>query len=301
MKGKIMKQSLSYRFFSLFNIVFFVGLAIVMIFPLWKVIITSIITAGEMYSSPLILWPKRPTILAYQFIFASEEIFTAAKNTVFITVVGTFLSIFVTLMLSYGLSKSFLPGGKTIHRIILLTMFLYSGLIPFFLLVRNLRLTNNIMVNIFPEMVSLWNYLVIRSFFRQLPSSLEEAAIIDGAGWFTVFSRVVLPLSMPVIATFTLFYAVSYWNTWYNSMLFCDKNSLQTLQLLLRRMIVTNENMEKIRSNLVNLMGPGFRTMMYNESVKMACVVVATFPILLVYPFLQKYFAKGVMIGAIKG
>jgi putative aldouronate transport system permease protein len=247
------------------------------------------------------LWPKRTTILAYQFIFSSDEIFNAAKNTVFITLVGTFLSIFVTLMLSYGLSKSFLPGGKLIHRLILLTMFLYSGLIPFFLLVRNLRLTNNIMVNIFPEMVSLWNYLVIRSFFRQLPSSLEEAAIIDGAGWFTVFSRVVLPLSMPVIATFTLFYAVGYWNTWYNSMLFCDKNSLQTLQLLLRRMIVTNENMEKIRSNLVNVMGPGFRAMLYNESVKMACVVVATVPILVVYPFLQKYFAKGVMIGAIKG
>jgi putative aldouronate transport system permease protein len=254
-----------------------------------------------MYSSPLILWPKRPTILAYRFIFASDEIFNAVRVTVFVTLVGTFLSMLVTLMLAYGLSKEFLPGGKIIHRIILLTMFLYSGLIPFFLLIRNLGLTNNIFVNILPELVSLWNYLVIRSFFKQLPQSLEEAAIIDGAGWFTVFSRIVLPLSMPVIATFTLFYAVGYWNTWYNAMLFCDSNSLQTLQLLLRRMIVTNENMEKIRSNLANSMGSGLRAMLYNESVKMACVVVATFPILMVYPFLQKYFAKGVMIGAIKG
>jgi putative aldouronate transport system permease protein len=271
-----------------------------MVLPLYKVFITSIITPNEMYSSPLILWPKEPTLFSYVFIFSTGDIPTAMRNTVFITVVGTFLSMLVTLALAFTFSKEFLPGGRFIHRMILLTMFLDSGLIPFFLLVRSMGLTGNIWVNIVPSLVSLWNYLVIRSFFKQMPRSLEEAAIIDGAGWFTVFARIVLPLSMPVIATFTIFYAVGYWNSWYNAMLFANSPELQTLQLLLRRMVVTNESVDRLR-NAMNSIGTIRNVGMFNEAVKMACVVVATVPILVVYPFLQKYFVKGVMIGAIKG
>jgi ABC-type glycerol-3-phosphate transport system permease component len=270
-----------------------------MIFPFYKVLITSIITIGEYYGSPLVLWPKKPTFASYEFIFSTGEILDAVKITVMVTVAGTFLSMLVTLLLSYALSKSFLPGGRIIHRVLLVTMFLDSGLIPFFLLVRSLGLTNNIMVNIIPALVSLWNYLVIRSFFRQLPPSLEEAALIDGAGWFTVFFRVVLPLSMPVIATFTLFYAVGYWNTWWNAMLFCTDRSLQPLQLLLRRLVVTNDNMYSMQESYA--LQTGSRATLYTESIKMACCVIATVPILAVYPFLQKHFTKGVMIGAIKG
>jgi putative aldouronate transport system permease protein len=270
-----------------------------MFFPLYKVFITSIITVGEYYATPLVLWPKNPTIESYRFIFSTNEILTAARVTVIITLLGTFLSMLVTLTLAYALSKSFLPGGRFIHRMILVTMFLDSGLIPFFLMVRSLGLNNNILVNIIPVLISLWNYLVIRSFFKQLPQSLEEAAIIDGAGWYTVFFRIVIPLSMPVIATFTLFYAVGYWNTWWNAMLFCNDPDLQTLQLFLRRLVVTNDAMDSIRASYAEL--PGARSALYNESIKMACCVIATFPILVIYPFLQKHFAKGVMIGAIKG
>jgi putative aldouronate transport system permease protein len=296
-----MKQSIGYRVFSVCNIIFFVLLSAVMIFPLYKVLITSVITANEMYASPLILWPKEPTFFSYQYIFSTSEILRAGWNTIFITIAGTFISMAATLMLSYAFSKDFLPGCKTIHRMLLMTMFLDSGLIPFFLLVRTLGLTNNIWVNIIPSLVSLWNYLVIRSFFRQLPQSLEEAAIIDGAGWFTTFVRIVLPLSMPVIATFTLFYAVSYWNSWYNAMLFCTNPDLQTLQLLLRRMVVSNESVDRLRNSFAALSGSTTSLHLYNESTKMAAVIVATFPILVVYPFLQKHFVKGVMIGAIKG
>jgi putative aldouronate transport system permease protein len=272
-----------------------------MIFPMYKVLITSVITANEMYASPLILWPKEPTFLSYQYIFSTSEILRAGWNTIFITVAGTFLSMAATLTLSYAFSKDFLPGCKVIHRMLLMTMFLDSGLIPFFLLVRTLGLTNNIWVNIIPSLVSLWNYLVIRSFFKQIPQSLEEAAIIDGAGWFTTFVRIVLPLSMPVIATFTLFYAVSYWNSWYNAMLFCTNPDLQTLQLLLRRMVVNNESVDRLRNSFAALSTAKTSLHLYNESMKMAAVIVATVPILAVYPFLQKHFVKGVMIGAIKG
>jgi putative aldouronate transport system permease protein len=294
-----MKQSLGYRTFSICNIVFFVMLGLAMVFPLYKVFITSIITVGEYYAFPLVLWPKAPNIEAYKFILSTDEMITATRVTVIITLLGTFLSMLVTLTLAYALSKSFLPGGKFIHRMILVTMFLDSGLIPFFLMVRSLGLNNNILVNIIPVLISLWNYLVIRSFFKQLPQSLEEAALIDGAGWFTVFFRIIVPLSMPVIATFTLFYAVGYWNTWWNAMLFCNDKDLQTLQLFLRRLVVTSDGIDGMRATYAEL--PGSRSALYTESIKMACCVVATLPILVVYPFLQKHFAKGVMIGAIKG
>ena len=270
-----------------------------MLFPLYKVFITSIITVGEYYRTPLVMWPKAPNIEAYKFIFSTDEVLNAAKTTVIITILGTFLSMLVTLTLAYALSKSFLAGGKFLHRMIVITMFLDTGLIPFFLLMRSLGMNDNIFANILPVLVSLWNYLVIRSFFKQLPASLEEAALIDGAGWFTVFFRIVIPLSMPVIATFTLFYAVGYWNTWWYAMLFCNDKSLQTLQLFLRRLVVTNDGVDGMRSSYAEL--PGARAALYTESIKMACCVVATVPILVVYPFLQKHFTKGVLIGAIKG
>ena len=288
-----MKQSLSYRIFNISNIGFFLILAVVMAFPVYKVFITSIITVREQIASPLILWPREPTLSAYRFIFRQGEILRATQITVIVTILGTFLSMLVTLLLAYGLSKQFLPFGKMIHRVLLVTMFIDSGLIPYYMLVRTIGLTDNIMVNIIPVLVSLWNYLVIRSFFKLLPTSLEEAAIIDGASWPTVFFRIVIPLSMPVVATFTLFYAVGYWNTWWNSMLFCNDRTLQTLQLLLRRMIIQNETFNEMLARDVEAY--------YSEGVKMACCILAMVPILIVYPFLQKYFAKGVLIGAIKG
>jgi putative aldouronate transport system permease protein len=264
-----------------------------MVFPLYKVFITSIITVHEYIASPLVLWPKEPTLSSYEYIFRNGEIIRAGQITVFVTILGTFLSMLVTLLLAYGLSKDFLPWGKVIHRILLATMFIDSGLIPYYMLVRSLKLTDNILVNIIPVLVSLWNYLVIRSFFKQLPASLEEAALMDGAGWTTLFFRIVLPLSMPVVATFTLFYAVGYWNTWWNAMLFCNDRTLQTLQLLLRRMIISNETFNEMLGREI--------AEKYTEGIKMACCIVAMVPILIVYPFLQKYFAKGVLIGAIKG
>jgi putative aldouronate transport system permease protein len=289
----MIKRSAGYQAFSIANIIFFVFLSVIMFFPLYKVFITSILTVKEFSASPLILWPKFPTINSYEYIFSRGEIIQAAEVTVFVTVVGTFLSMLVTLLLAYGLSKDFLPCGKIIHRIILFAMFIDSGLIPYYIMVRSLGLTNTVFANIIPVLVSLWNYLVIRSFFKQLPTSLEEAAIIDGAGWYTVFFRIIIPISTPIVATFTLFYAVSYWNTWWNAMLFCNDRTLQTLQLLLRRMIVSNE--------MFDLMFQSENAQIYSEGMKMACCVIAMVPILCVYPFLQKYFVKGVMLGAIKG
>lgn len=287
------------RVFDVFNGVFLVMLCLVMIFPFYNIIVTSFITMGEYYATPLVLWPKEPTLVSYQYIFSTAEIPQALLITVVVTALGTLLSMAFTLMLAYGLSRDDLPGGKAIFRMVLITMFLDSGLIPYYLMVRNLGLTNSILANIIPVMISLWNFLVIRSFFRQLPRDLEEAALIDGATWLQLFVCIVLPISMPVIATFTLFYAVGYWNSWYQTMLFVSDRNLQTLQYLLRRMIVDEEKLWGMQESFAQSMGG--RVAVYSESVQMAACVVAVVPIVCVYPFLQKYFVKGVMIGAIKG
>ena len=280
-------------------IALFIALAVIMIFPLYNVFVTSFATQSEILMTPLMLWPKRPTLNNYHYLVIDGGIVSAYVVTVFTTVVGTALSMIFTMLLAYGLSKRELPGGRIIHRLLLASMFIDSGLIPFYMMVKNLGLMNSVWSSIIPCLVSLWNYLVIRSFFLQLPQELEEAAMIDGASYGMLFARIVIPLSLPVIATFTLYYAVGYWNSWYYCMLFTNDNQLQLLQLYVYR-FVQHAGLE------YNTTAAAYRNqtgemVMNLEGIKAACCIAAVLPILLVYPFLQKYFAKGVLLGAIKG
>ena len=299
MESGYRRRSAGYKIYYACVIVIFIILCFVMIFPLWNVIVTSFATKGEILNHPLMLFPSKPTLGNYRYLLMDGSILKAYGVTLFTTVVGTLLSMSFTLMLAYGLSKRDLPGGKVLHKILLISMFIDTGLIPFYMMVRNLGLTNSVWSSIIPSLISLWNYLVIRSFFRQFPKDLEEAAMIDGASYGTLFFRIVLPLSMPVIATFTLYYAVDYWNSWYNCMLFNNKADLQTLQLYVYR-FVTRSNIEynSTASAFKQTEGAGG---MNQEGIKAACCAAAVIPILVVYPFLQKYFAKGIMLGAIKG
>lgn len=293
-----MKKSVSYRIFLACNAIFLILLAFCMAFPVYKVFILSVTTQGEYFANPLLLWPKEFSWESYNYIFASSDIVEALWVTIRVTVIGTFLNMFFTLTMAYPLSKRYVPGTHFIHRCLLLCMFLSAGMMPTYVMVKNLGLLNTIWAMIIPGMVSLWNYLVIRSFFLGLPRDLEDAARIDGASWFTTFTRIVLPISKPVVATFTLYYAVGHWNTWYNSMLYCSRNDeLQTLQLLLRRMVVENE----MSWNMSQQGNQGGYGRVYNDSVKMATCVVAMVPILVLYPFLQKHFVKGATLGSLKG
>lgn len=294
-----MKKSISYRIFLAFNAIFLTLLAFCMAFPVYKVFILSVTTQGEYFANPLVLWPKEFSWTSYQYIFASDSITNALWTTIKLTVIGTTLSLTLTLLMAYPLSKRYIPGTHFIHRCLLLCMFLSAGMMPTYVMVKNLGLLNTIWAMIIPGVVSLWNYLVVRSFFVGLPRELEEAALIDGASWLTTFTRIVLPISKPVIATFTLFYAVGYWNSWYSSMLYCAKDeSLTTLQLFLRRMVVENEQSWTQSQSAITAVGHG---KVYNDSVKMTACIVAMVPILVVYPFLQKYFVKGVTLGSVKG
>ena len=293
------KRKRSFRTYYTCLILLFIFLAIVMVFPLYNVFVTSFAPQSEILMTPLMLWPKRATLNNYRYLVMDGGIVSAYAVTIFTTVVGTALSMFFTLLLAYGLSKRELPGGHIIHRILLVSMFIDSGLIPFYLMVKNLGLMNSVWSSIIPCLVSLWNYLVIRSFFLQLPQELEEAAMIDGASYGMLFVRIVVPLSLPVIATFTLYYAVGYWNSWYYCMLFTNDNKLQLLQLYVYR-FVQQAGLEYNTTAAVYRNRTG-EMVMNLEGIKAACCIAAVAPILLVYPFLQKYFAKGIMLGAIKG
>lgn len=292
-------RSLGDKIFDFFNVVFFILLAIIMIFPLWNVLMTSLVDAGEFYRRPLILWPEKFYFTSYKFILGGGEIRQSLFVTVALTVVGSLYSMLCTTLLSYALSKKYLPGRNFFLTLIMVTMFFGGGLIPYYLLIKNLGLMNTFWVLFIPSGVNTWNFLVIKSFFSQLPSELEDSARIDGASDLTVFFRIVLPLSTPVLATFTLFYAVGYWNTWYSALLFIQNPKLFPLQLVLRQMVVQNVRPATMDAQArVAGMKAGS---LFDEGIKMATIVIATVPILCVYPFLQKYFVKGVFIGSIKG
>lgn len=293
------KKKRGFRVYYAFLIILFVLLAIIMVFPLYNVLVTSFAPQSEILMTPLMFWPRQPTLNNYRYLIIDGGIVSAYTVTVFTTVVGTALSMIFTMLLAYGLSKRNLPGGRFIHRLLLASMFIDSGLIPFYLMVKSLGLINSVWSSIVPCLISLWNYLVIRSFFLQMSQELEEAAMIDGASYGVLFAQIVVPLSLPVIATFTLYYAVGYWNSWYYCMLFTNDNQLQLLQLYVYR-FVQQAGLE------YNTTAAAYRNqtgemVMNLEGIKAACCIAAVAPILLVYPFLQKYFAKGVMLGAIKG
>ena len=296
----MLRRRLADRLFDTGLVAFFVLLAVVMLLPLWTVLMTSLVDTGEYFARSLILWPRSFYLDSYRYIFtAGSEIFTSLLVTAALTVVGSLYSMLITTSLAYGLSKRALPGGRFFILLVTVTMFFSGGLIPYYLLIRSLGLMNTFAVLFLPSAVNTWNFLVIKSFFAQLPAELEESARMDGASDIRVFFRIVLPLSLPVLATFTLFYAVFYWNTWWPTTLFIQKKGLFTLQYVLRGMIVENRRpmMMDAKARQAGMIGDR----LFDEGIKMATVIVATVPILCVYPFLQRYFAKGVMIGAVKG
>lgn len=290
-----MRETKGEKVFNVFNIMFMVFLCAIMIYPMLFVLGRSFMPEIERAANPLRILPRVWDLEAYKFIF--REAVTIKSSyiiTILRTIVGTAFNIFFTSILAYVLSKKFYPLRNSITILVVFTMWFGGGLIPTFLLYKSLGLVNNFWVYILPGLISPWNLLLLRNFFIQIPDSLEESAKIDGANDLTIFFRIVLPLSTAAIATISLFYAVAHWNAWFDSLIFMNDKQMWTLQLLLRE-IIRNANMSDLMDTESILSLPP------TESVKMATVVVATLPILMVYPFLQKYFVKGVMVGSLKG
>lgn len=289
------KTSFGSRLFDTTNILIMLVICVSIIFPLWDMIVTSFSRVQDVSSLSLNLWPPVFVTDSYKFIFRNNEFLHASFISVSRTIIGTAYHIFVVTIAAYCLTRMKMPFRKTITLIFVVTMFFSGGLIPTYINIRNLNLLNKFAVYILPGGFSMFNAIIMRNFFMSVNPSLEESATIDGASAMQVLFRIIIPLSMPVLATVSLWQMVGQWNAWFDNLIYCTSINLLTLQLLLRRIIVDPEFTDKILvidESMVNT-NP--------ETIKAATTVLVTLPILFVYPFLQKYFVKGIMIGAVKG
>lgn len=277
------------------NYILLVVLAFICLYPFLNVIAYSLSGYNAVLSGEVTFYPIDFTVSAYQQILGKTQIWNSMRTTVLVTLLGTGLSLILTIFASYALSRNDLPGRKFLTGVILFTMYFSGGMIPTFLVVKGVGLYDTLGALFIPQAVNVFNFIVMRTFFRNLPESLEEAARIDGASYMQVLIRIVLPLSLPIIATIGLFYAVGYWNTYFDALLYIQDPNKYTLQLRLRSLLFG----EELNNSGVNLEGLGTQVM--TQSLKMATVAVSTIPILIVYPWLQKYFVKGVMVGSVKG
>lgn len=290
-----LKDSKSYKIFTIFNTTFLTILSLVWVIPCLYVVVVSIRPELDLIKSGPTLFPREFTIDAYAQVFNDGKTMRALGVSSFITFVGTSLSLILTFMLAYPLSKSNLPGNRVITFLIYFTMLFNGGLIPSFLVVQALGLINTVWALILPGVISAWNMILVRNFITDLPIEIEEAAKADGCSDFRYFLGFILPLSKPVIATIGLFYAIGYWNEWFSALIFIEDRNLWPLQLLLRQIIMIGTSREISQAQAAAGYIPP------NETLKMAVVVVATLPILFVYPFAQKHFTKGITLGSVKG
>ncbi|WP_136608522.1 carbohydrate ABC transporter permease [Paenibacillus dokdonensis] len=266
------------------------------LFPLYYVVIVSFTPYTEVLrNGGFLLVPHKFTLDAFKVIFTSGVVPKALGVTVLVTVLGTALNLLVTTLLAYSLSKKFLPGRNVVLMGIVFTMLFSGGLIPTFLTVKMTGLMNTIWALIIPGLVSTFNMLIMKTYFESLPQEVEEAAKVDGCGDLATLVKIVLPLSMPIMATLGLFYGVTHWNAYFPGIMYLNDRSLYPLQVVLRNMIITPSVSQELAVPQTQL------SALPPESIKMATVVVAIVPVMIVYPFLQKYFIKGMMIGAVKG
>lgn len=279
--------------FDIVNVCVLTLLMLIVLIPFYLTIIQSFMTQQEYIMNSSTLWPKEPTLGNYRDIFVGSTMVRSFGNSVFYTVVGVIFSMFITTTLAYGLAKKGYPGRAFFQNMVIFTMYFSGGLIPFFLLVKQLGLINTRWAIIIPSACSIFNMIILRNFFEQLPPDLDEAATLDGAGPLRIFWTIDLPLVKPAIATLVLFYAVSRWNEWFHASLFLGNAKLWPMQLELRQILWSS-------SGIVDNIPPEAGRPAFSEGLKAAAVMVTMLPIMMVYSFLQRYFVKGVMIGAIK-
>lgn len=266
------------------------------IFPFFQVVLLSFADMTSYAKHPLYLLPYCFDLTGYKTIFEDPKFFTSLGVTLFITVVGTTLNMFLSVMGAYVLSRKYLMGRKFFLNMIIFTMLFNGGLIPTYLVIKNLKLVNTVWAMILPCGISTYYLIIMKNYFMSLPDSLLEAARLDGANEWSILTRVVLPISIPFMATFILFYAVERWNEWYLANLYINKAALYPLQTYLRNVLIS-------MSNTLNDIAKQFmqgHAKVNSTAVQMATIVVATVPILCVYPFVQRHFVKGVMVGGIK-
>ena len=285
--------------FAVFNYIFMTLLCIICIYPLWYVLGASLSDPVLLYMQRgILVWPLGEwSVRGYQLVMENPNIPLGFRNTLIYLGVGTFINMLITTMAAYGLSRKDCYWNGKIMKLIAFTMYFAGGLIPFYLMVKNMNLLDTYSGIILPVMVNTWNLIVMRTAFAGIPDSLEESARLDGANDWTILWRIFFPLAQATIAVIALFYAVGWWNNWFNPSIFLSSKSKYPLQLVLREILLKNDTSAMTQ---VGSIGQSQQEQ-YRMLVKYCTIIVATVPILIVYPFLQRYFVKGVMVGSIKG
>ena len=288
------KRTLGERSFEVVNLAFLVLVMIVMLYPLTHVLFASFSNPNLLSAhTGVLLRPLGFSTAAYEAVLQNPDIYTGYSNTLFLVTVGTLCSLLLTIFSAYVLSRRGYGLRRVFNFVATFTMFFSGGLIPFYLQVKGLGLLNTRWSLILPTLMSTYNLIVLRTAFASVPASLEEAAKIDGANDFTVLFRVIVPLSIPSLAVIVLFYAVSYWNAWFYAMVFLRKRELYPLQLILREILIMSSADSMVDMDIND-------RAIVSQTIKYATIIVSTLPILVVYPFLQKYFVQGMMVGAVK-
>jgi putative aldouronate transport system permease protein len=283
------------RLFDSVNITLLAIIGIVMLFPFLYLFSVSFSSYADFLASDIVLWPKHWTFDAYAYILDSKAFIRSLGVTVMVTVIGTLVNLAFTCTMAYALSRPII-ARRLLMFLVLFTLLFSAGMIPTYLVVKATGLLNSFWSLILPVAITPFNLIVMRQFFLSIPEELNEAALIDGANDLQIFQKIILPLSKPSLAAFGLFYAVGHWNNYFAPILYINDTSMWTIQVVLRQIVVVGEATATLA---------GDNSFMDNppppETIQMAAILLATVPILLVYPFLQKHFAKGVMLGAVKG
>ncbi|MBQ6706998.1 MAG: carbohydrate ABC transporter permease [Clostridia bacterium] len=297
LKDKRIKSNRVDRIFSIFNYLFAAAFLLIILYPVYFVIIASFSNPYDVAGGRVWLWPVNFTLAGYEAVFKDSEIWIGYRNTILYTVLGTLFGLAVNLPAAYALSRRDLVGQKYIMLFFVFTMFFNGGLIPTYLTIKEFGLLDNFLVMIIPFAVSVYNIIVARTFFsNNISQEMLEAAQIDGCGNVRFFVQIVLPLSKAIIAVIALWTAVGHWNSYFNALIYIQDSDLYPLQLILRNILITN--LQQSSAGLTQLSDQAMQTGMI---MRYAVVVISTVPIMCVYPFIQKHFNQGVMIGAIKG
>lgn len=291
------KRSAGERVFDALNVMLMIFIIIVTLYPFLYVVFASLSDPASMVAhSGILLGPVGGvTLSSYEMVLSNSSIGTGYCNTVFLVIVGTAINMLMTSLGAYVLSRKGYMGKRFLNFFVVFTMFFGGGLIPFYLTVKDVGLLDSLWALILPKCIATYNMIIMRTAFQGVPDSIEESAHLDGANDFTILFRMFWPLTLPTMAVMILFYAVDHWNAWFNAMIFMQTRTKFPLQLILREILIASDT-----SQMTTSVG-GLETGIVGETIKYSTIVVATLPVLAVYPFLQRYFVQGIMIGAVKG
>ncbi len=288
-----MIRSRGERWFQYANVLLLSLLSLSMILPFFHIAAKSLSSEAYVLAKDVILWPKGFTLSSYRYVLENKQFLYSFMNSVFLAVVGTAMSMALTALAAYPLSRNNLPYSRWLMLAFVITMFFSGGIIPTYLVVKELSLLNTLWSLILPVALSPFNLILIRNFFLSVPDALEESARMDGASNWRILCSIYLPLSVPAIATISMFYAVGYWNSFFHAMMYITERRWMPMQMFLLQLVTDEKSADMVLSDVFREVAP--------ETIRAAAIICAVVPILCVYPFVQKYFVKGVMLGAVKG